>query len=170
MKRDQFGLSYVTEQELCDLLYSDPGIDLTQFLVDDPLVFNSAVKSLYANMPELKTYISYDVDVEEFDRVQQAEWHMPDQYLDFDIAKWLLEQCKTDQELQRVGQELLLYQERDLFNLLRYMKYLVDTLRANNVVWGVGRGSSVSSFVLYLIGVHRINSLYYDLDPTEFLK
>ena len=79
-------------------------------------------------------------------------------------------QCKTDAELHRAGEELLLYQERDMFILLKYLKYLVDTLRTNNIVWGVGRGSSVASFVLYLIGIHRINSLYYDLPITEFLK
>jgi DNA polymerase III alpha subunit len=50
------------------------------------------------------------------------------------------------------------------------MKYLVDTLRKNIIVWGVGRGSSVASYILYLIGVHRIDSLYYDLDIAEFLK
>ena len=37
------------------------------------------------------------------------------------------------------------------------MKYLVDTMRNNNIVWGVGRGSSVGSFVLYKIGINRIN-------------
>jgi DNA polymerase III alpha subunit len=95
---------------------------------------------------------------------------MPKQYLEMDIAKWILDQCKTDEELQRVGQELILYQERDLFNLLRFMKYLVDTLRKNKIVWGVGRGSSVASYVLYLLGVHRINSIYYELDIAEFLK
>ena len=63
-----------------------------------------------------------------------------------------------------------MYQKRDLFMLLQYMKYLVDLMRENNIVWGVGRGSSVSSFVLFLIGIHRINSLYYDLDIEEFLK
>jgi DNA polymerase III alpha subunit len=89
---------------------------------------------------------------------------MPTEYLDLDIAQWALDQCKTDAELQRVAQELLLFQERDLFNLLRWLKYFVDTMRANQVVWGVGRGSSVASYVLYLIGVHRINSMYYDLD------
>jgi DNA polymerase III alpha subunit len=72
--------------------------------------------------------------------------------------------------MQRAGQELLLYQEREMFVLLKYLKYLVDTMRNNNIVWGVGRGSSVSSFVLFLIGVHKINSLYYGLDIDEFLK
>jgi DNA polymerase III alpha subunit len=57
-----------------------------------------------------------------------------------------------------------------MFILLKYLKYLVDTMRKNNVVWGVGRGSSVASFVLFLLEVHRINSLYYDLSIDEFLK
>lgn len=87
-----------------------------------------------------------------------------------DIAKWVLDQCKTEAELQRAGEELIKFQERDLFILLKYLKYLVDTMRSNNIVWGVGRGSSVSSYVLFLIGIHRINSLYYDLSIDEFLK
>ena len=95
---------------------------------------------------------------------------MPAEYKTFDIAQFVLDQCNGDAELQRAGEELLLYQERELFMLLRYLKYLVDTMRKNKIVWGVGRGSSVSSFVLYLIGVHRINSLFYQLDISEFLK
>ena len=95
---------------------------------------------------------------------------MPKEYMDMDIAQFVLEQCTTDAELQRAGKELLMFQERDMFVLLKYLKYLVDTMRQNNIVWGVGRGSSVASFVLFLLGVHRINSLYYDLSIEEFLK
>ncbi len=64
----------------------------------------------------------------------------------------------------------MLYQERGLFDLLRYLTYLVDVMRDNQVIWGVGRGSSVASYVLYLLGVHRINSMFYDLDVGEFLR
>jgi DNA polymerase-3 subunit alpha len=95
---------------------------------------------------------------------------MPDEYKSLDIADHVLAQCNSQSELQRCGQELLLYQERDLFDLLRYMKYLVDVMTANKIIWGVGRGSSVASFVLYKIGVHRINSLHYKLDIAEFLR
>jgi DNA polymerase III alpha subunit len=95
---------------------------------------------------------------------------MPEEYKQLDIAAHVLNLCQSDAELQRVGQELLLFQERDLFDLLKYLKYLVDTMRANHVIWGVGRGSSVASYVLYLLGVHRIDSMYYDLDPAEFLR
>jgi DNA polymerase III alpha subunit len=95
---------------------------------------------------------------------------MPKEYLELDIAQWVLDKCNGEAELQRAGDELIRFQEREMFNLLRYLKYLVDTMRANGIVWGVGRGSSVSSFVLFLIGIHRINSLYYDLSIDEFLK
>jgi hypothetical protein len=109
-------------------------------------------------------------DVASYDLAQQSHWHMPEQYQHMDIAQHVLSLCKTDAELQRCGQELLLYQERELFNLLRYLTYLVDVMKENHIIWGVGRGSSVASYVLYLLGVHRINSMFYDLDIHEFLR
>ena len=121
-------------------------------------------------IPHLIQYEPSSQTVKEFDEELRNRWFIPDEYRDFDIAKFVLDQCADEAELQRAGEELLLYQERDMFMLLRYLKYLVDTMRKHNIVWGVGRGSSVSSFVLYLIGIHKINSLYYDLSIHEFLK
>ncbi len=43
-------------------------------------------------------------------------------------------------------------------------------MRDNEVIWGVGRGSSVASYVLYLIGIHKVDSMYYDLPINEFLR
>lgn len=170
MNYDDYGQCYTSTDELCDLLYQNPALDISHFLVMDPVQFNKSVKQLYAELPLLKQWVAKDIPVDEYHAQLQSNWHMPDEYKTLDIAAWILEQCKTDEELQRVGQELLLFQERNLFDLLKFMKYLVDTLRKNKVVWGVGRGSSVASYVLYLIGVHKINSLYYDLDIAEFLK
>jgi DNA polymerase-3 subunit alpha len=116
------------------------------------------------------TLVDLSETLEEFDRRLQQTWHMPQQYKDMDVAQYILDLCKTDAELQRCGQELLLYQERDLFDLLKFLKYLVDTMTDNHVIWGVGRGSSVASYVLYKLGVHRIDSMFYDLDPSEFLR
>ncbi len=111
-----------------------------------------------------------DLTVQQFDRDCQSKWHMPQQYQELDIAEHVISLCQTQAQLQRVAQELLLFQDRNLFDLLRYLKYLVDTMRANNVIWGVGRGSSVSSYVLYLLGVHQVDSVFYDLDIQEFLR
>ena len=170
MKYDQYGRTYTTSNELCELIYKNPDLDLSLFLVEDPHDFNKSRNDLHAEMPRLNGYVTLTDSVDEFDVRFQKNWRMPDEYKELDIAAYVLDLCKEDYELQRVGKELLLFQERDLFNLLRYLKYLVDTLRKNNIIWGVGRGSSVSSYVLFLLGVHKIDSLYYNLDIEEFLK
>ena len=170
MKYDDYGRTFTDSNELCNLLYTDPNLDLSLFQVEDPQEFNKSRSELHAELPYLSGYVTLGETVSVFDRRCQSRWHMPDEYKELDIAAYILGLCKEDYELQRVGQELLLYQERDLFNLLRYLKYLVDTLRKNNIVWGVGRGSSVASYVLFLIGVHKIDSIFYSLDIEEFLK
>ena len=62
------------------------------------------------------------------------------------------------------------FTKRGMLPVLQFLKYLVDTCENHNVVLGVGRGSSVASYCLYLLGVHRIDSIKYELDIKEFLK
>ncbi len=154
--------------ELCLLYLQDPNRTIKRALVENYIKFDDVLQ--LENAPELIQYNKLDMTVEQFDNQMQSNWLMPEQYKTMDIAQYVLNQCQGEAELQRAGEELLLFQERDMFVLLRYLKYLVDTMRENNIVWGVGRGSSVASFVLFLLGIHRINSLYYDLSIDEFLK
>lgn len=170
MNTDEYGLVYYNELELFKALYKDPTIDLGKFSVLDPDRFNSSVKMLYSDAPTLKRIEKPTVSVDEFDKANQSKWNMPKEYQELDIAKTVLDSCNNDDELQRCGKELLLFQERKLLNLLRFLKYFVDTMRTNNVVIGLGRGSSVSSFVLYKLGIHKVNSMFYDLDVEEFLR
>lgn len=167
MYNDQYGQMIFDENDLCDLYLKDPTRKLRNVLVDCDIELN---KLELVDKPTLVLYQPSEISVQEFDHLNQNNWYIPEKYKNFDIAKWVLEQCHDESELQRAGQELLLFQEREMFPLLQYLKYLVDTMRDNNIVWGVGRGSSVSSYVLYIIGIHKINSLYYDLSIDEFLK
>lgn len=169
MYTDIYGQHVYSEQDLLDIYLSNTEFKSSgSILVDKTIKFDSFLD--LEDLPNLVEYTIDDRTIEEFDEVCRDSWFMPDEYRNFDIAKYVLDLCRTDEELQRVGKELLLYQKRDMFVLLQYLKYLVDTMRANNIVWGVGRGSSVASFVLFLLGVHKINSLYYDLPIEEFLK
>ena len=173
MKINRYGEIIYSEDDIFQLLMQGREIqDITDLTVDTQLDKNR-LGSLIPECDAVMTWErpeSSDMSVVEFDSLRQKQWYMPDEYKNLDIAEHVLSLCQKPEELQRCGQELLLYQERDLFNLLRYLKYLVDTMRKNHVTWGVGRGSSVASFVLYKLGVHRIDSLYYDLDPKEFLR
>lgn len=166
---DKYGQYVYDEQDLLDLYLSN-----TDFSTNEPILVTKSIQfddSLELDcLPKLVEYVTDTSTVQEFDERCRNNWFLPEEYKTFDIAKFILDQCSNEAELQRAGKELLLYQERDMFILLQYLKYLVDTMRANNIVWGVGRGSSVASFVLFLIGVHKINSLYYDLPIEEFLK
>ena len=148
----------------------DATVESLQGMLVEPDVNVETASAYLEQVPDLIEYLFTDMTVAEFDAVNQNSWHMPDEYKHMDIAEYVLSLCDSDAQLQRCGQELLLFQERNLFDLLRYLKYLVDTLRSNNMIWGVGRGSSVASYVLYLLGVHRIDSMFYDLDSREFLR
>jgi len=168
MIQDKYGQIVYDEKDICDLYMSNTEISLKNVLTTGNIDLTTLELKTTPHLIVYKT--KEDLSIEEFDSSNKENWYIPDEYKNFDIAKFVLDKCKNEEELQRAGEELLLYQERDMFMLLRYLKYFVDTMRKNKIVWGVGRGSSVSSFVLYLIEVHRINSLYYDLSIDEFLK
>ena len=170
MKQNKFGELIFAENDVIDLVMQ--GFDAT--ILDRMIVDESAgldrMPDFLDPVPGFQQQRFHSCSVPDWHCQNQQEWHMPEEYKTLDIAAHVLGLCNSEAELQRCGAELLLYQERNLFNLLRYLTYLVDTMRSNNIVWGVGRGSSVASFVLYKLGVHRIDSLHYNLDIQEFLR
>jgi DNA polymerase III alpha subunit len=170
MIADKFGQLIFSENDLCDLIMQGSNLcDFKHTIVDSTIDLNS-IEQVLDNPPNLIRNQTPDMDITDWDRLQQNCWHMPDEYKQLDIAEYVLSLCQTESELQRCGAELLLYQERNLFDLLCYLKYLVDVMVKHNIIWGVGRGSGVASYVLYKLGVHRIDSLYYNLDVAEFLR
>ena len=157
MIKNKFGEIVYNIEDVVDLMMREQNVS--------GITVDSTVK-LDNTLPESDISLSVD----EYDLANQHNWLMPEEYKQIDIAQHVIDCCKTDAEIQRAGEELLMFQQRNLFNLLKYLKYLVDTMKTNNIIWGVGRGSSVASYVLYLLGVHRVDSMYYDLDPNEFLR
>jgi len=103
------------------------------------------------------------------EKINSKNWFIPDDYCP-NLVEMLYGMCETQEQIQRVDLELELYIKHGMYDVLHAMKYIVDTLKTNNIVWGVGRGSSVASYVLYLIGVHKIDSIKYNLPIEEFFK
>lgn len=171
MKTDSLGIPRFTNKDLIDMIYSG-NVDKCHVVLcdesDDVDKFNTAMEA--QGFDKLQKYIPLDVDQKTFDGVCQSEWFMPDEYKNLDISKFLQDKCKTQEELTRYFEEYAEFNKRGMLPLLRYMVYLVDFMRENGIVWGVGRGSSVASYVLYLIGVHKINSIQFGLDWREFLR
>ena len=55
-------------------------------------------------------------------------------------------------------------------NIFKTLLYIIDTFKSQNVFWGVGRGSSCASYILYLIDLHLVDSVLYDIPMEEFFK
>lgn len=174
MTSDKYGRVLVTDHEVFEALYAKRVKTLDGVLMDSAAAierFNSAVKQNADAICEFQIPDNLsNVSVEQFDLDNQSNWFMPDEYKDFLLEDWLYEHCSTTEETLRVSEELALFAKHKMTDALRYLKYLVDTMRDNNILWGVGRGSSVASYCLFLLGVHRIDSIRYGLDIHEFLK
>jgi len=169
MKYDACGIAVADSDELCTLLYQNPDAQIDKVYVNDPDQYNSAVDDLFAGFEKLKLYSNTGIGVDEFDNKMQSTWHMPTKYQQLDIEEYLVSVCPED-NYERLVEEIVEYKARNMLNLLRWLKYFVDTMRENNLTWGVGRGSSVASYVLYLLGVHKVDSIKYKLDLKEFLR
>jgi len=173
MKIDQYGQALINENEAFQALYTKKISSFENIYIENVASitqYNQACDLNADRIPKLQQLLNDGLSVEDFDRKNQSQWWIPEEYQKFDIEIWLAKQCNTDEKITRLQEELVLFRQLNMIDLLRYLKYLIDTMRANKIVWGVGRGSSVSSYALYLIGVHKIDSLRYQLDINEFLR
>ena len=167
MRLDKYSNPVFNEQDLFDALYRGH-----QFSVEDTMLVERTdnIKQLESQIG-FKFLAPYEThfEVADYDKACQSHWNMPDEYKQLDIEKFVIDACPVE-NYNRIMDELVAFKQRNMYDLLRWLKYFVDTCRTNKIVWGVGRGSSVASYVLYLIGVHKIDSVKYNLDWQEFLR
>jgi DNA polymerase III alpha subunit len=168
-KTNEHGDVIFSEEDAIDLIYNNPDFDIGKLFFEDTEKYSSALKELDLDLPSINTAPDRE-PLAEFDNKNINNWRMPEKYYQINVLQWLLERCQNDEEKLRVQMEYDLFEKKKFIRVLQFLIYFVDTLRANNIVWGVGRGSSVASFCLFLIGVHKINPMLYNLDITEFLR
>lgn len=167
--KNKYGIPINNELEIIEAVRKNPDINLNSIIGKNLEQYNKSIDETYSQINKINMIESCDSSIEDYHKNNINNWLMPTEYKNLDIAKYLLDQCNNDSELQRMGEELLLFQTYNLFGLLKYLKYLVDTLDKNNILLGVGRGSSVASFALFKLKVHRIDSLFYQIPISEFL-
>ena len=171
MRTDSLGLPIFDHQDAVDLIYQNRLAVLQDLRFDNHKEidhFNQSIKFTGVGQT-LQKYQPMLVDVKEFDQLLQSEWFMPKEAANFDIESHIISITPVGCE-QRVKEELAAFKQHGYLNLLKFLHYLVQNMRSSNMLWGVGRGSSVASYVLYLLGVHRIDSIQYGLDWREFLR
>lgn len=145
------------EESLLHSLYS--GIDISSLPIPHDLKIQYEKYQDELDLPSISENPKFD-----------HSWFMPEKYKDIDLSTYLKQRCKSSEELNRVEEELMLFEMAGKSDFIKYLIYLVDHMNKNGIVWGVGRGSSISVFIFYLIGVHKVNSLKYKLDYSDFFK
>jgi DNA polymerase III alpha subunit len=157
---DNKGNMYVEEDDIIELMLLNKQAKILPRNVQSFKTFESTCKSYGIKNP-------FELD----SSTEDITWNMPEEYCRLDIKKHIESNYMLNNtQLARVDLELDEFKQRNLTDLLRFLVYFVDTVRTNNIVYGVGRGSSIASYVLYLLKVHRIDSFKYNLDIKEFLK
>lgn len=168
---DAWGRVVYTPEAAFELLLG--GHEIGPLLIedgDDLRRYNGVCRTFDKGEHALTAAHDPDISPEEEHARRSATWHIPDEYQGVDVRSLLLEICDTEEQRARVNEEMDLYEARGLVPMLRAMISLVAHFRENGVVWGVGRGSSVASYVLYLIGITRIDPMRYGLKITDYLR
>lgn len=158
MHIDQHTQYILSENDVCSLLMKGTIKHHSKIPVDFTIQHCDLIDPLPLTIPSTQSHN---------ERIDS--WKMPKEYLNLDIFEYVINKTPIE-NLDRVTTELLLYQEYKAENLLRYCVYLVDMFRKHNILWGVGRGSSTASYVLFLINIHRIDSVKYNLPLSDFFK
>jgi len=157
---DSQGNMYVEEDDIIELMLLNKQAKILPRNVQSFKLFESNCKIYGIKNP-------FKLDVAN----TNITWNIPDEYCSIDIRQHISNtHTLSRDQWSRVDMELEEFRQRNLIDLLRFFVYFIDTVRNNNVIYGVGRGSSIASYVLYLLKVHRIDSFKYNLDIKEFLK
>jgi len=143
MQSDKYGNPIFQDNDIIDLIYKGHIDQLDQIIVNETVGIKQLAEYSEIN---LKLNQNFDIEVADFDKICQSDWFMPEEYKKLDIEEILVTLCPKE-NYQRLIEELEEFRERNMLDLLRVLKYTVDTLKTNSIVWGVGRGSSVASYV-----------------------
>lgn len=165
---DSVGRPNISSDELFEIIYA--GKDANISMPDTSDIRDYISLSSKWGLPVGVRFARSNESNEQYVKSCLENWPMPEEYKQLDLSVYFANKISTAEQATRVAEELDLYEQYNLIVVLKFMIYLVDVMRKNNIVWGVGRGSSVSSYLLFLIGLHKINSLKYSLDIREFLK
>lgn len=171
---DEFGNVFYKPEDILEKIYEGDEKYLNNIYTEesnDIKKFNFMMKRLNIdfNLKTIKNSQDFILNEEKIKELIE-DWLIPEKYKNMDIEEWFFSKKLNKEEFDRVKKELNFFKRKNAYFFLKALIYLVDLMKENNIVWGPGRGSAVSSYCLYLIGIHRINPLEYDIPFEEFSR
>lgn len=168
---DDNGIFVVNDNGICELLLRNE--DISEILCeksDKSIKFNNMLSFHNKDSEKIKIYENKTESLEDFHKIRKNRWFIPEKYKNIDVLDYIISKCKYNYEIERIDEEYKIFYEQNMIDLLRIMIYISDVVNENNIFLGIGRGSSVSSYILYKLGIHKVDSIKYNLDYNEFFK
>lgn len=109
------------------------------------------------------------------------DWQIPPEFLSLDITEHVsvvfgerlpglkYDSAQTEAAVTRVARELYEFKRRGLEDLLRVIIFTLHRFKETGQIWGVGRGSSCASYILFLLGLHVVDPIKFDVPLEEFM-
>lgn len=110
----------------------------------------------------------------------EFNWKLPEKYLTLNVQEHVsvvfgerlpalaYNHTQTEAATNRLAQELEEFDDRGLNDLLRTIIYVLDRFKETGQVYGVGRGSSCASFILFILGLHVVDPIKFNVPLEEF--
>lgn len=161
-----------------DGTYEVDSTDIVPLLLDGVPIDKIFVKACTPEVNQYNAVSDHKITLKDPESsVVDPKFLIPEEYKMMDLQCYFSDKLSSmkfsDEELEkrqlRVDNELAEFAARDYLDMLRTIIYLIDTFRKNGIVWGVGRGSSCASYLLYLIGVHCVDPVRWNIHFNEFL-
>ena len=133
------------------------------------LVFKSEASDYYDAKYETCTSIDESMVTDQCETTDHAHTQEDYQYV-VDLLMKSDRLSHDEQSLKRLEQELEFFDREHHILFIIQVYGLISQFKNDNVVWGVGRGSSCASYVLFLLEVHDINPVAFDIPFSEMSK
>ena len=91
-----------SEEDVIELLYTDPDFDISKLYLDNTDKYSDSLKELGIDLPVINTVPKREKP-EIFDKANCDNWNMPDKYYQINVLEWLLEKCQNDEERLRIS-------------------------------------------------------------------
>ena len=110
----------------------------------------------------------------------QMDWQLPDQYKNMNLRETIVaravdrliaidyDEVTQERAALRIQTELDEIEARGMVEFMKTIIYVLDTFREKDIFWGVGRGSSCACYILFILGLHCVDCVKFDVPMSEF--
>lgn len=140
-------------------------------------------RNIFCEIPETKVFNNKVDESQEFAKKVEYplsyDWIIPEFYQSLDVFSYVLSKLDAfinnehpayQKYLDRICIELEYFEDTNSMDFVRCVIFTLEEMTSRGLFWGVGRGSSCACLVFFLLDLHKIDPIKYNLPLNDFFK